>query len=62
MIELLSKEKRISACENMRDYKKCDELKEEITALKQQRRQLQAELKGIQNQTINQSGTMEKGW
>ena len=41
------KEKRISSCENMRDYKKCDELKEEITALKQQRRQLQAELKGI---------------
>lgn len=41
------KKKRISAYENMRDYKKCDELKEEITILKQQRRQLQVELKTI---------------
>ena len=41
------KEKRIAACENVRDYKKCDELKEEITNLKQQRRLLQMELKGI---------------
>ena len=31
------KEKRI-VCENVRDYKKCDELKEEVTALKKQRR------------------------
>lgn len=30
------KEKRISACETMRDYKKYDALKEEKTALKQQ--------------------------
>lgn len=41
------KEKRIAACENVRDYKKCDELREEITNLKQQRRLLQMELKGI---------------
>ena len=30
------KEKRIVVCENVRDYKKCDELKEEVTALKKQ--------------------------
>ena len=33
------KEKRIAAYKNSRDYKKCDEVKEEITVLKQQRRQ-----------------------
>ena len=41
------KEKRIVAYENSRDYKKCDEMKEEITALKHQRRQLQSEAKGL---------------
>lgn len=41
------KEKRIRACENISDYKKCDELKEEISVLKQQRRELKAELKRI---------------
>ena len=39
------KEKRIAAYENSREYKKCDEVKEEITALKHQRRQLEAEAK-----------------
>ena len=45
------KKKRIVACENMRDYKKCDELKEEVTALKKQHRQLESELKGINCQS-----------
>ena len=45
------KEKRIVACENMRDYKKCDELKEEVIALKKQRCQLESELKGINCQS-----------
>ena len=35
------KEKRIAAYESSRDYKKCDEVKEEITVLKQQRHQLE---------------------
>ena len=34
------KEKRIRACENIADYKRCDELKEEVSALKRQRREL----------------------
>ena len=31
------KEKRTAAYENSREYKKCDEVKEEMTALKHQR-------------------------
>ena len=41
------KGKRIVAYENSRDYKKCDEMKEEITALKHQCRKLQSEAKGL---------------
>lgn len=42
------KEKRIRSYENMRDYKKCDELKESLMALKEKRRNLECELKRIQ--------------
>ena len=42
------KEKRIRACENIADYKRCDKLKEEVSALKRQRRELKAELKRIE--------------
>ena len=42
------KEKRMRACENMVDYRKCDELKEEISVLKCQRRELQSELKKLE--------------
>jgi hypothetical protein len=49
------KEKRIVAYENSRDYKKCDEMKEEISALKHQRRQLQSEAK-----RLNKSNTQSK--
>lgn len=44
----VSFKKRIRACENMSDYKKCDELKEEILLLKQQRCELQSELKRLE--------------
>ena len=40
------KNKRITAHLNIQDYKKCDEL-EEVTALKHQRRQLEAEKRSI---------------
>ena len=33
------KAKRIAAYENSREYKRCDEVKEEMTALKHQRRE-----------------------
>ena len=39
------KEKRIRSCENIRGYKKCDELKESLMALKEKRRNLECELK-----------------
>ena len=54
------KEKIIVVCENVRDYKKCDELKEEVTALKKQRRQLESELKCIKKPTPNHSGIVEE--
>jgi polyhydroxyalkanoate synthesis regulator phasin len=41
------KEKRIAEYINISDYKKCDELKEEVTILKKQQRELQAELKRL---------------
>ena len=41
---LTFKEKRIAAYENSREYKKCDDVKEEMVALKQCR-QLEAEAK-----------------
>ena len=42
------KERRIFAYENVKDYKKCDEVKEEVTSLKRQRRELQAERRRLQ--------------
>lgn len=48
------KEKRITQSENVRDYKKCDDLKQEITVLKQQHRVLEHELKQLKKQN-NQS-------
>lgn len=53
-------QKRIVACEHSRDYKKCDELKEEIIALKQQRHQLQAETTNLKNVTLSQNGTRKR--
>ena len=44
---LTFKEKRIAAYENSREYKKCDDVKEEMMALKQKRRQLEAEAKRL---------------
>ena len=41
------KEKRILAYENVKDYKKCDELLEAISELKKQRRLLEAEEKNL---------------
>ena len=46
------KEKRIAMYENSRDYKKCDDVKEEITALRHQRRELEAEAKGLRRSNI----------
>lgn len=43
------KDKRISAALNMKEYKKCDDIKEEVTVLKHKRRELEAELKRLQN-------------
>lgn len=48
------KEKRIAGHENMKEYKKCDDLLEEIAALKQQRRQLLAEKKKM-TKSVSQS-------
>ena len=45
------KEKRISAYENVKDYKRCDELLEEISELKKQRRLLEAEEKNLMRLT-----------
>ena len=44
---LTFKEKRIAAYENSREYKKCDDVKEEMTAVKHQHRQLEAEAKRL---------------
>ena len=41
------KSKRFAAYENSREYKRCDEVKEEMTALKHQRRELEAEAKRL---------------
>lgn len=41
------KEKRIAAYGNSREYMKCDEMKEEMTALKHKRRELEAEAKHL---------------
>lgn len=41
--QIYFKEKRISAYENIQDYKKCDDVKEEITGLKHKRRLLELE-------------------
>ena len=38
------KEKRVTAAENMKNYKTCDELTGEISELKTKRRELEAEL------------------
>ena len=45
------KDGRISAALNMKEYKKCDEIKEEVTTLKHKRRELEAELKRLQKST-----------
>ena len=45
--EISFKEKWIAEYEDSREYKKCDEVKEEMTALKYQRRQLEAEVKYV---------------
>ena len=45
------KEKRISAYENVKDYKRCDELLEEISELKKQKRLLEAEEKNLMRLT-----------
>ena len=45
------KEKRISAYEIVKDYKRCDELLEEISELKKQRRLLEAEEKNLMRLT-----------
>ena len=42
------KDKRITAALNSKEYKKCDEIKEEVTALKHKRRELEAERKHLQ--------------
>ena len=42
------KDKRISAALNMMEYKKCDDIKEEVTTLKHKRHELEAELKRLQ--------------
>ena len=42
------KEKRIAAAMNTKEYKKCDEIKEEVTTLKHKRRELEAERKQLQ--------------
>ena len=44
---ILFKEKRITTFANVMDYKKCDELKEEVMALKQERRQLEEEARAL---------------
>ena len=44
------KDGRISAALNMKEYKKCDEIKE-VTTLKHKRRELEAELKRLQKST-----------
>ena len=49
------KDKRIAAYESARDYKKCDEVKEEITILRKQHRQLESEAK-----RLNKSNTQSK--
>ena len=49
------KEKRIRSCENMRDYKKCDELKESLMSLKEKRQALECELKRIQKSNYQSS-------
>ena len=54
------REKRIRACENISDYKKCDELKEEISALKRQRRELKAELKQIEKSNYQSEWDFKK--
>ena len=41
------KEKRRSAAEVVRDYKKCDEVTEEISQLKHKKRELEEELKQL---------------
>lgn len=43
------KEKRIAAAVNVKDFKKCDEIKEEIITLKQSRRELEAEVKHLKH-------------
>ena len=55
--QITYKEKRIAAYDSSRDYKKCDEVKEEITVLKQQRHQLELEAKRF-NKSNTQSGTL----
>lgn len=42
------KDKRISATLNMKEYKKCDDIKEKVTTLKYERCELEAELKRLQ--------------
>ena len=45
------KDGRISAALNMKEYKKCDEIKEEVTTIKHKRRELEAELRRLQKST-----------
>ena len=43
------KEKRRFAAENVKDYKKCDEITEEISSLKHRCRELEAEFKYLKS-------------
>ena len=53
------KEKRITAYENSRDYRKCDEVKEEITALKHQvQEKLEPFLLGCHGFVIHQASSV----
>lgn len=53
------KDKRISGCLAVSNYKKCDEIKEEIIQLKKQLRELEAEKSVSLYPAVNQSGIIE---